>query len=229
MGSQAADPPERGSLEINGLPRDIVAPSERDRLVAAMAATCAERGYAATSVEEVIARADVPRRSFEQNFAGKADCGVAATNQILTEITAVSSAAYSPDQSDWEITLRGVRALLELLAARPSFARLGCIEARQSMPREAYDVYTSAIRVLLAMLDRLRAYPAGELPQPPSAGRGAVGGAEALIRRELLAGRAERLPGLLPEIIYGLLVPFLDQQEALRYVGLARELLNDGR
>jgi hypothetical protein len=79
------------------------------------------------------------------------------------------------------------------------------------------------------MLDRLQAVALTGIARPPSAIRGAIGGAEALIRRELLAGRPERLPELLPDIIYGMLAPYLDQQEALRYAGLARELLNDGR
>jgi AcrR family transcriptional regulator len=228
MGSQAADPHERGSLEINGFPSNLLAPSERDRLVAAMAASCAERGYASTSVEEVIARAGVSRRDFEENFADKAACGIAATSQIVAEITAVTSVAYSSRYSDWEILLRGVRASLELLAARPSFARLAFIEARQSMPPEAYALYASAIRLLLTMLDRIRTYATSETPRPLSATRGALGGSEAIIRRELLAGRAERLPELLPDIIYGLLVPFLDQKEALRFAGMARELLNNG-
>lgn len=229
MSSQAADPHGRGSLEINGFLRNLAPPSERDRLVAAMAASCAERGYSSTSVEEVIARAGVPRRSFEENFADKPACGIAATSQILAEITAAASAAYSSRYSEWEILLRGVRTSLELLAARPSAARLACIEARQAMPPEAYALYASTIRMLLAMLDRIRAYATSEAPRPPSATRGALGGGEALIRRELLAGRAERLPELLPDIIYGLLVPFLDQKEALRHAEMARELLNDGR
>jgi AcrR family transcriptional regulator len=229
MGAPAADPHGRGSLEINEFPRDLLPPSERDRLVAAMASCCAERGYASTSVEEVIARAGVPPRSFEENFADKSACGIAATSRILAEITAVASAAYSSRSSEWEILLRGVRTSLELLAARPTFARLACIEARQAMPPEAYALYTSAIRLLLAMLERIRAYADSETPRPPSATRAALGGSEALIRRELLAGRAERLPELLPDIIYGLLVPFLDQKEALRYAEMARELLKNGR
>lgn len=114
------------------------------------------------------------------------------------------------------------------MAARPSFAILAQIEGRQAMGSEAYELYTSGIRVLAAMLDRLQANALGGVARPPSAIRGAIGGAEALIRRELLAGRPERLPELLPDIIYGMLAPYLDQQEALRYAGLARELLNDG-
>jgi AcrR family transcriptional regulator len=228
MGSQAADLPEREPQEVRRLHRDIVAPSERDRLIEAMALTCAERGYAATSIEEVIARAGVSRRGFEQHFADKAECGIAAVNRVLAEITAAASIAYSPEYSEWEKILRGVRALLELMAARPSFAGLAQIEARQAMGPEAYELYASAIRILAAMLDRLQANALGGVARPPSAIRGAIGGAEALIRRELLAGRPERLPELLPDVIYGMLAPYLDQQEALRYAGLARELLNDG-
>jgi AcrR family transcriptional regulator len=228
MSSQAADLPEREPRETGSLPRNIVAPSERDRLIEAMALTCAERGYAATSVEEVVARAGVSRRGFEESFADKADCGIAAINQILADITAAASIAYSPEYSEWEKILRGVRALLELMAARPSFAVLAQIEARQAMEPEAYGLYVSAIRILAAMLDRLQANALAGIARPPSAIRGAIGGAEALIRRELLAGRPERLPELLPDIIYGMLAPYLDQQEALRYAGLARELLNDG-
>lgn len=228
MSSQAADLPEREPQGIRSPSRDIVPPSERDRLIEAMALTCAERGYAATRVDEVIARAGVGHRSFEENFADKAECGTAAVNQMLADITAAASIAYSPEYSEWEKILRGVRALLELMAARPSFAGLAQIEARQGMGPEAYELYTAGIRVLAAMLDRLQANALGGITRPPSAIRGAIGGAEALIRRELLAGRPERLPELLPDIIYGMLAPYLDQQEALRYAGLARELLNDG-
>ena len=82
------------------------------------------------------------------------------------------------------------------------------------------------MRVLIALLDRARSYADRGAPQ--TATRGAIGGAEILIRRELLAGRPDRLPDLLPDIIYGTVVPFLPQREALRYAELARELQRDG-
>jgi AcrR family transcriptional regulator len=224
MGSQAADLPEGEPQDIGSLPRDIAAPSERDRLIEAMALICAEHGYAAATVEQVVARAGVSRGCFEENFADKAECGTAAVNQILADITAAASIAYSAEYSEWEKILRGVRALLELMAARPSFAALDLIEARQGMGLDAYELYIAGIRVLAAMLDRLQANALAGISRPPTAIRGAIGGAETLIRRELLAGRPERLPELLPDIIYGMLVPYLGQQEALRYAELSREL-----
>jgi AcrR family transcriptional regulator len=195
-------------------------------LIAAMAASCGEHGYAAASVEDVVSRSGLSRSDFNRHFIDKADCALAAVDQILAETTQVVGAARAPEVADWQFLLAATQALLELMAARPSYARLACIEARSAMPTDAYDRYTAGIRVIVAMLDRVRAYAA--LSAPPSATRGAIGGAELLIRRELIAGRAERLPELLPDIIYGTVVPFLDQREALRYAELARELQKDG-
>jgi AcrR family transcriptional regulator len=227
VSSQSADPPGRGSLDSRGLPRDVFAPTERDRLIQAMAATCADRGYAETSIEMVTARAGLSREAFFQNFSGKEACGLAAINQILAEATAVTSAAFSADTSEWDSVLRGLRALLELLAARPSFAHLVFIGSRQTMPQSAFDLYQSGFNALASMVDRLRASSPPEARQPSTAARAAIGGAEAVIRREIIAGRAERLPSLLPDFIYGAVVAFVGKEEALGAAGKARELLTE--
>jgi AcrR family transcriptional regulator len=191
-----------------------------------MAASCAEYGYAGASVEDVLARTGLGPGDFERHFAGKGDCALAAVDQILAETTRAVVGAGSPELADWQFLLGATQALLELMAAQPSYARLACIEARGAMPAEAYERYSAGIRVIMAMLDRVRAY--AKRSAPTSATRGAIGGAELLIRRELIAGRAGQLPKLLPDIIYGTVVPFLPQPEALRYAGLARELVKDG-
>jgi AcrR family transcriptional regulator len=203
----------------------LFAPSERERLIEAMAGCCAERGYQKTTVEEIIARAGVPAKAFATNFAGKEECGLAAINQVLAESAAVASGAWSADSSEWESIVRGVRAMLEMHAARPSFAFMAFIGSRQMMPTSAWALYQSGMQILASMIDRLRADSPKEAPQPASAARGAIGSSEILIRREVLAGRSERLPELLPDLIFGALVPFLGQEEALRQYRLARELL----
>jgi AcrR family transcriptional regulator len=221
MGTQGTGPGGRPAKTST-----LLAPSERERLIAAMAASCAARGYAGASVEEVLSRSGLSRGVFERHFSAKADCALAAVDQILAETTQAVAGAGSSDQADWQFLLAATLALLELLAAQPSYARLACIEARSAMAPAAYERYTAAIRVIVALLDRVRAY--AKQSAPASATRGAIGGAELLIRRELIAGRAERLPELLPDIIYGTVVPFLDQREALRYAELARDLQRDG-
>jgi AcrR family transcriptional regulator len=221
MGTQESAPGDRPAKTTT-----LLAPSERERLIAAMAASCAERGYEGASVEEVLARTKLARSDFERHFADKADCALAAVDQILAETTRAVAGASSPELADWQFLLGATLALLELMAAQPSYARLACIEARGAMPAAAYERYGAGIRVIVAMLDRVRTY--AKQSAPASATRAAVGGAELLIRRELIAGRAERLPELLPDIIYGTVVPFLDQQEALRYMELAKEMIKEG-
>lgn len=92
MGTRGSEGGDDRSVATRGL----VAPNERERLIAAMAASCARKGYAATEVEDVLAAAGVDRLGFERNFSGKAECALAAVNQILAETTHVAGVAFSP-------------------------------------------------------------------------------------------------------------------------------------
>ncbi len=201
----------------------LAPPSERERLLEAMAAACAERGYMATSIEDVLTRAGLSRDEFDRQFASKEECGLAALDLILVESDQALDGAANLKLSDWERLLHSLLALLELLAARPSFARLACLEARAAMPSEAYERYRAGIDAVVAMLERARRYAAPGTPA--NAPRAAIGGAESLVRRELIADRADRLPELLPDIVYGAIAPFTSQAEALRYADLARQLV----
>ena len=60
---------------------------------------------------------------------------------------------------------------------------------------------------------------------PSSAGRGALAAAEQLIVGQILAGNTERLPELLPDIVYIVTIPYLGQDEALRQSREAEKLL----
>jgi hypothetical protein len=74
------------------------------------------------------------------------------------------------------------------------------------------------------MLDRLRQY-AQTTSQPGRTAAAAIGGAEAVIRRELVDGRSERLPALLPDLIYAATVLYLGTEVAVTLVGKGREML----
>lgn len=217
-----ADP---GGTDSRLIRADVLkAPSDRERILAAMATSCAANGYADASVEDVLRRTGLDRAAFERHFADKEDCALEAVDEMLTETTRAVTAAIKPDLADWQRLIRATHAVLELLAARPSYARLAYVEARHAMPAAAYERYAAIIRVMAALLERARGYATRNTPS--LATRAAIGGAALLIRRELIAGRADRLPELLPDIIYGTVVPFLPQQEALRYSDLARELID---
>ena len=68
--------------------------------------------------------------------------------------------------------------------------------------------------------------PRSPLPPPPAtAVVAAIGGAEMLMHAEILAGRSDWLPRLLPSFTFVTSVPFLDRDESLRLSDRTRELV----
>lgn len=198
----------------------------REVLVEAMSRSCYERGYTDTTIEDLLKASGLSRADFDRCFPSKEECGVAAVEAVLAEGIAIVSNAFTGDTSDSESTLRALLGLLERFAGRPDKGSLALTDSRQRMPRAAHDRYAGGFSILIAMIDRLRSEsPEGE-ESPPSAARAALGGSEALIRRELALGRAADLPLLLPELIYSAVVPFLGQREALRMARQGLALLN---
>jgi AcrR family transcriptional regulator len=55
----------------HGIPAEVVARNQRERLIAAMVEVCAERGYAGASVTDVVKRAGVSSVTFYERFAAK--------------------------------------------------------------------------------------------------------------------------------------------------------------
>ncbi len=186
-----------------------------------MAECCAVRGFEATTVEDVCAAAGVSRESFEQLFAGKGECLGAAMETLVEEAWRALDEVVAQDKA-WGATLRdGAAALLRILSERPAFAHVALIEAPGAGGR-ATAMHGSAKAALLDFLERGRETAESGVPQ--SAPRGALGGAEALVVREILAGRGNRLGEQLPGVVYMLGVPFLGIGEAGRLAdGAARQ------
>ncbi|HSS33360.1 MAG TPA: hypothetical protein VLL27_08795 [Solirubrobacterales bacterium] len=201
----------------------------RAALIAAMAESCVERGYIDTTIEDLLAATGLRRSDFDRHFAGKEACAVAAVDEALAAGLATVTAGFSGDRPEGESVLQVLLGLLELFAERPALGSLAMTDARQRLPRAAFERYAGGFAILIATLDRLRADGAPGAMAPPNAARGGIGGSEALIRRELARGRAAELPRLLPDLIYSAAVPFLGQKEALRLSRQGAELLKGKR
>jgi AcrR family transcriptional regulator len=203
---------------------DLLGRSERERILQATAELCASQGYEATTVEQVIDRARVDAGVFDGLFADLEEALTAVINALLGEVISVVGASHSPERPEWESGLGGIRAILELMAAHPSFAYLGYIGARQMSPPRVGEVSEAGRGLITAMLERLWQHSDSRV-QPSLAARAALGGAEAVVRAEIVAGRTEQLPRLLPDFAYGVAVPFLGQERALGLARRARAML----
>ena len=119
----------------NGLPRGQVTEIQRGRMLTATVEAVEEVGYARLTVAQVIGRAKVSRKTFYDVFLDREDCFLAAFNEAIARMQAVSAEAYAQESSWRESTRTGLTALLAFLQAEPGLARLCIIEALGAGPR----------------------------------------------------------------------------------------------
>jgi AcrR family transcriptional regulator len=118
----------------HGIPADVVARNQRERLVSAMAEVCAERGYAEASVAGVAKRAGVSSLTFYEQFAGKQDCMLAAHRQLLGRLLEEVDRARGSESAPEAKSRAAIRTALALFAADPPSARLLTVEILAAGP-----------------------------------------------------------------------------------------------
>lgn len=209
----SGETPTRLPAGRHDLPPDLVIRSQRDRLMSGMAEAVAATGYPRTTVEEICSRAGVSTATFYELFRDKDDCLAASAETLLGEVVTIVTGQYSPDKAVRYVIRDAIAAVLALMAQRPAAAHLIFVDGRFLTPA-ARQAYTSGVTLLLSLLDQVRVEADPNLESPRSAARAAVGAIEMLIRSEILAGRAEQLPGILPQATYAALVSFLGREQA---------------
>ena len=199
----------------HNLPREFVARPQRDRLLDSMAQACAEKRYAEVSVADIVSRARVSRSTFYEIFPDKEACFLAAYDAILGRfVTEVIKACQAPDLTWPEQIELGIEACLKFLAAEPAFARM-CIVDMFSAGPSALERYLSAIRMIASFVDGGRTQMPDREDVPASVSTMVVSGAAVVIRAEIVDERTEYLPNVGPDLLYSILVPYMEQDEAI--------------
>lgn len=182
-------------------PRILNPASQRERLLDAMAATVSRRGYATTSVADVLKAARISRRTFYEQFIDKEDCFLAAYDTIATLCIDRVVAAYRAGDS-WKDGLeQASAALLGTLAAEPDFARLGVVEVLAAGPR-ALARRDATQRRFMHFIEELRAHADGAVTPPALVSQAIAGGIYELIYSRLVRDEADRLPSLTGELVH---------------------------
>ena len=184
-----------------------------------MVDSCADKTYAATTITDIVKRAGISRTTFYKRFENKRACFDAALDSCIAEIRAAAVAAQSPADPPPAAVRKAVGAALELMAAKPALAQL---------------VMSDAITVEPAILERYRSllipaleglWETADEPRRPGGDPSlAFGRAQILIFNAIAGGRTDRLPELLPEIVYIALLPFAGHDEARRQAQLATDV-----
>jgi AcrR family transcriptional regulator len=167
-----------------------------DRITAGLAAAIAEKGYAATTIADVVRHARVSKRTFYEHFADKEACFLALYAQTSDELLALIAQAASGEAAWDERVAAAARAYFERLAAAPSLIRAGLVEIQAAGPR-ALGLRREVQRRYADLLRALSVQAAAEQPgiRPLSAplATAVVGGLNELMLEAVEAGEEERL------------------------------------
>jgi len=124
----------------NALPLEEVARLQSERLCKAMAEVMSEKGYVATSVEDVLKRAGVSRLSFYRLYDSKLDCFLAALKRssgLLTEEVLAGIEALGTDGGPLERYERALAIYFEWLEKEWASTHICLIEAFAAGPEAA--------------------------------------------------------------------------------------------
>ncbi|MET8649625.1 MULTISPECIES: TetR/AcrR family transcriptional regulator [Nocardia] len=117
--------------ERHRLTRDAVLGSSRGRLLEAIVASVEDKGYAATTLADIVGRARVSRSTFYEHFDTKQQCFLEALRvaQAMLARRVVDELAALGEANAQARIATMVTTFCEVVAAEPGFARVMIVES----------------------------------------------------------------------------------------------------
>jgi AcrR family transcriptional regulator len=173
-----------------------VAASQRTRLLEAVGGAVAEKGYAATTIDDIVRGAGVSKKTFYEHFHDKLGAFLAAyeaaSDQLYEHVRIAQDAAADPgapasgnaDDAWLERTHAGIRAYLRWLAAEPALARVFLIEVAAAGP----EALARRERLRDRYAGRMRELQHGDSDVPEEIFHAVVAAADDMVVRRLREG-----------------------------------------
>jgi AcrR family transcriptional regulator len=197
------------------IPPDFVAQNQRERMLLATAEVVAERGYQKTTIELIAKTARVALSTFYGQFESKEDCFLAAFDESVAAAATVFDELLDTERPWPEQIASGLEILLEMVVEEEARAKLCLVEA-QAAGGPALERYQALLERIAPKLREGRALNPRAERLPDGLEVSIAGGLAWLVHQRLVAGRAEELKGLLPEMLQVTLTPYVGEVEAAR-------------
>ncbi len=202
----------RPKRTAGGEVRAVAEHDQAERIMRAVAEAVAERGYAATTLDDIARRASCSLSTFYSYFEEKEEAMLAMLDRAGALLLATMLPAFRRG-GEWPIALRtALGAMMAYAIEEPAFAKVGAVDVYAAGRRalEQRDQVMEGMEALLA-----EGYEVNPEASPIAAE--AVGGAVyALTYDQVLRGGPESLPEVAPLATYIALTPFLGAEEACR-------------
>ncbi len=171
----------------------------------AMAELCAEQGYEATKIADLVRRAGVARKTLYENFDGKEEVLLAAFDTAIDELGQRTEDACAEATGEWiDRVAAGLRAFLAYLAENPAIARMCIVEAVSATPA-ASARYDDALRRFVELLSGSAPTKTG---LPATTEETLVGGVAWILHQQIRRGETEQMADLTPELLGFILSPY---------------------
>jgi len=189
----------------HGLSRDEVEKHQRERILSAVIAVVAAKGYSAATIGDISRHARVSRDTFYEQFPNKEECFLAAydavTHELLAEIVAVGS-----NQPSYVDAVRdGIRVYLNFWSERPDAARACTLEvmaAGEKALAQRERTLGSFARLFRTIAERASAEQPGLPNVPDIVPRASILAVLDLATEYVRQGRTSSMPELENEIVY---------------------------
>jgi AcrR family transcriptional regulator len=203
----------------HGLSPEFVARNQRERLIAGLIQALYEVGYQKTTVSLIGQRAAVSKSDFYKHFESKDDCFIAAYDAAVARLRAcVVEACDAAADDPWPLRVSAaLSALLKLFTSEPALASIVLVEGLRA-GRGVYDRYQGGIESFVGYLREGAPETPGGAEVPEATDEAVVGGVASMLGRRVLAGEAEQLGQLFPEILEFVLSAYLGVEEARQIV-----------
>jgi AcrR family transcriptional regulator len=181
-----------------------------ERALRALAVVVGERGYANTTVKQVVSSASMSPKTFYANFRDKEDALMAAIDGAGAQTVAATLHAFRRNRN-WPHAVRAaLGAFFNFLASRPALARLVMVEV-YAAGSAAVSQRDQSLLPLEVLLEEGR----GRSPEvPPIATEMIAGAVYSLAYQQIRDSGPESLPQLAPICTYLTLAPFIGAEEA---------------
>jgi AcrR family transcriptional regulator len=190
---------------------------DRERLLAAIAKAAGEQGYEGVTVERVARYAGLPPATFAAHFENTEQAMLAAYDSFLERLWADAASACQGAGLWPDRVKAAVGAILESLVEASSLARAFVVEAATASLAGAERQVAAMDRFASLLREGRGVYPQADA-LPEATERALVGGLASIVSGCLLAEDPQALPGLEPELVELVLIPYLGVEEARRAV-----------
>lgn len=198
----------------HGLPAGFVARSQRRRIIHGTAEVIVAKGYAKTTVSDIVSAAGIARDVFYEHFTNKQHAFLEAQQHATQHIVNSCAAAYFAEDAWPERVCAALECVLELIAANPTLAQLRIVESYAAGP-EAVRSTEEMTRAAGIFLQEGFHYRPQASALPPLCTQAITGAVFELIYGHIAAGRTASLPRYLPQLAYVAIAPFAGPREAV--------------